>query len=96
MTQEQLISFIDTYIRNSAYEAFTNLRLNTALRSLATGGITNTYETYAEFESAILANREKGEDWYIRARINSTSFIYEYFPDTKEINWTASQKYKSI
>lgn len=95
MTPAELDAFIDRWM-NSAIDAFTNRRIITVLKNLSTSGITDTFATYDQFEERILANRAAGRDWYIRARVNATGYIYEYFPDTQEINWTASQKIKTI
>jgi len=98
MTKEELISFINTYVRNSAIDAFTNDRLNTILLGLAIGGVTDHFDTYAEFKTAIATGRTAGQDWYIKAlivndeRTGGKNFIYEYFPaPVNAINWTASQ-----
>lgn len=91
MTPDELESFANTWIRNSANDAFTNLRLNTVILNLIRSGVTDTFDNYASFRTAILNNRVAGHDWFMRARVNDTGYIYEYFPDTRSINWTASQ-----
>lgn len=96
MNNEELISFIDEYIRNSSIHAFQNLRLNTILKNLVTSGVTDSFDNLNAFKAAILANREDGKDYYMRARMLDTSYIYEYFPDTGTINWTASQQIETI
>ena len=96
MSNAALETFIKTYVRNSAIDSFYANRMQTILLQLLMGGVTDTFDTYDQFEAAILTNREGNKDWYMRARVNATGFIYEYFPDTGEINWTASQKLKTI
>lgn len=56
MTNAELISFINTWIRNGAVDAFTNLRLNTVLLAIVNGGMTNTYATYEDFQAAVIAS----------------------------------------
>lgn len=96
MTPTESKAFINQWVRNSAVDAFTNLRLNTILLQLVTGGITDTFDNLAAFRQAILDNRAANQDWYMRARVLDTRFIYEYFPDTGTINWTASQQIETI
>lgn len=95
MTNDELNTFINRYF-GSAVDAFTNARMKTVLLRMVTGGITDSFDNYAAFRAAILANRVEGNDWYMRARMRDTSYIYEYFPDTGTINWTASQQTDTI
>lgn len=97
MTNTELDTFIDRWISNSAVGAFTNRRLNTVLKQLVTGGVTDTFDSIADFRQAITDRRAAGTDWFMRARMRDTSFIYEYFPPEEVggqgvVNWTASQK----
>ena len=50
MNNEELISFIETYVRNSPTDSFTNLRLNAILKNLAQGSSVTVLETYTDFE----------------------------------------------
>lgn len=51
MTQDELIVFIDKWIRNSAVDAFTNMRLNTILKQLTTGSGVVVFDSYESFET---------------------------------------------
>lgn len=100
MTPAELDAFIDAYIRNSAITAFTDLRLNTILHALVTGGITDSFDTYDLFKAAIAANKVAGEDYFMRAFVKSSregqDNIFEYIPSQNFIMWTASQKYEQL
>ena len=100
MTPTESKAFINQWIRNSAVDAFTNSRLNTILLQLVTGGITDTFDNLAAFRQAILDNRAANQDWYMRARMDDTDDIYEYWPPRGEypgrINQTASQLEETI
>lgn len=56
MTKQELISFIDAFVRNSANDSFTGLRLNTILKNVVAGGIADDYASGEEFEQAIADN----------------------------------------
>ena len=55
MTKEQAIAIINTRVKNSAVDAFTNASLNSVLLYLVSGGITTAYNTVEEFQAAIAA-----------------------------------------
>lgn len=56
MTKEELIQQIEAYVRNSAVDSYTNLRLQSILLALTKGSIVSTMETSAEFDEAIADN----------------------------------------
>lgn len=56
MTNAELISFINQWVRNSAIDAFNDTRLNTVLLALVNGALTNNYATYEDFAAAITAS----------------------------------------
>lgn len=56
MTPEEQKQYINTWVRNSAVDAFTNLRLNTILLALLASGVPGKYATSADFDAAIAAN----------------------------------------
>lgn len=56
MTRAEAQYILDTYIRNSAVDAFTNLRLNSVLNLLMNGSISVLYSTFTEFEAAYTAS----------------------------------------
>ena len=100
MTNEELQIFINTWVRNSAVDAFTNLRLNTVLLQLVTGGITDTFDTYDDMKARIASNKADDRDWYMRAVVLTSPVgdnrIFEYLPALNQIFWTASQKYEQL
>lgn len=99
MTNEELKAFIDAYVRNSAIEAFRDLRLNTVLNALLTGGVTDSFETYADFKEAIEENKAE-RNYYMRAFVKRSPAgndrIFEYIPARNAIFWTASQEYEPL
>lgn len=56
MTNAELISFINQWVRNSAIDAFNDTRLNTVLLALVNGALTNNYATYEDFAAAVTAS----------------------------------------
>lgn len=56
MNKEQVISSIESYVRNSAIDAFTNLRLNSIQLTLANGGVLAVFDTGEQFQQAVVDN----------------------------------------
>ncbi|WP_276483550.1 hypothetical protein [Paraflavitalea pollutisoli] len=57
MTQQEAIQITQQYIRNSAVDAFTNVRLNSVLLFLlAGGGVAPEFATGEDFQTAITDN----------------------------------------
>src|ERR1044072_6037288 len=73
---DTLRRYIDRFIRNSAIESFTNLRLNTALKGLAqqidsvsaqvTGGV-RVVDTLFKANDSTIAYRIKGQMYQVRS-----------------------------
>lgn len=59
MTKEQLITNINRYVRNSAVDSYTDLRLNSILLAIVGGGVSGYYATFEEFQAAYEASPDE-------------------------------------
>lgn len=102
MTREELISKITAYVRNSAIDSFTDLRLQSILLAIVGGGVSAVYETSADFDVAIAANPDEYQKAYlVKGYEGDRDVIYEYFPAVLSngdgaIMWTAATLKKRI
>lgn len=56
MTREEIIAKINSKVRNSAIDAFTDLQLNTILLAITKGSVVASVEEGTEFQQMIIDN----------------------------------------
>jgi len=83
LTKEELISKINTYVRNSAVDSYTNDRLNSILLALAGGASNEVFQTYTDFRAAYQADTTKSLKGFIISDdvYFNNEVVYEFIPE---------------
>lgn len=82
MTRAKLISMINSYVRNSAVDSYTNLRLNAILLAITGSGVSAVYDTFDEFQAAYESDTATGLKAFVAdaAEYGFQDVILEYLP----------------